>query len=140
MVTRYQTIGTVLSWPYSLVIPGFYGRRTIRKEVLCMRLTMSTSSKSVPARNYFNPDMDKELIVYAPTHAVGETTAQRRSAAQGSPIPGSPNGRRVYLRGWVLSFCVGKLNFLRIFSITQTLKDLPLMEAIKNYLNSIDCQ
>ena len=88
MVTRYQTIGTVLSWPYSLVIPGFYGRRTIRKEVLCMRLTMSTSSKSVPARNYFNPDMDKELIVYAPTHAVGETTAQRRSADK-YPIRGA---------------------------------------------------
>ena len=111
MVTRYQTIGTVLSWPYSLVIPGFYGRRTIRKEVLCMRLTMSTSSKSVPASNYFNPDMDKELIVYAPTHAVGETTAQRRSAE---------NKGRTGIYQWVhIESGKSYIGSYRFFSITR---------------------
>lgn len=36
------------------------------------------------------------------------------------------------------SFSVNKENFLLNFSIAQTIKDLPLMEAIKNYLNSLN--
>lgn len=66
--TKYQTIpcritlrdfkggppalDTLLSRAYSPVIPAHQGRRTI-----------STTSKPVPVRIYFNSDKEKELIV-----------------------------------------------------------------------------
>lgn len=52
VATKYQTIGTLLSRPYSPVNFASKGTRT-----------MSTSSKLVPVRIYINPDKEKELIV-----------------------------------------------------------------------------
>lgn len=52
VATKYHTIGTLLSRPYSPVNFASKGTRT-----------MSTSSKLVPVRIYNNPDKEKELIV-----------------------------------------------------------------------------
>lgn len=125
-----------------------YKQSEVRKIVTIFSNCTLNSSKSlnfigwVEAFNLYTENqksdhaqLEKELIFSRIESIKAEMNTNRTDWKRIKDINITP----YWLQGFVEgdgSFCVGKDNYLLIFSIAQTLHDLPLMEAIKNYLNS----